>query len=321
MKTIIGIFALFAAVSRLGAAGPGKVRLITDWYPQPEHGGFYQALLKGYYRDLGLEVEIIPGGPNVFSYQRVGAKGGEFGMATSDDMLVANDRGIPLVAIGATMQHDPQAIMLHANDPVKAWTDLEGRTLAVTPGASWFQYLVKKYRLKSIRETPLTFSIGNFVRDKTYIQQCFLTSEPFFAKKAGVETRVMLIKDTGYDPYRVFFTRRDIVDDHPDWVRAFVTASLRGWRDYLADPTLVHARLKELNPEMEADKMTFSHKALMAGHFVEGGRDTSDRQGEFRAERWQFQFHTLISLGVIRGQFDLRKAYSTNFCNATTSQP
>jgi NitT/TauT family transport system substrate-binding protein len=90
------------------------VRFLTDWYPQPEHGGFYNALVRGYYKEAGLDVTIEPGGPNIYPTQRVPVGAGEFGMASSDIILKTNAEGQDLVAVGATMQWDPQAIMLHA---------------------------------------------------------------------------------------------------------------------------------------------------------------------------------------------------------------
>lgn len=310
--------AWFASAGPGVAAEPAKLRFITDWYPQPEHGGFYHALLKGYYRDAGLDVEIIPGGPNVFSYQRVATGRGEFGMGSSDDVILANDRGIPVVAVGATMQHDPIGIMLHADDPVKDWPDFEGRTIAVTPGAVWFPYMVNKFHLTKVRETPATYSIGAFLKDPRYAQQCFITSEPFFVKQSGAESRVLLLSDSGYDPYRVFFTRRDLLEKHRDWVAAFTEASLRGWRDYLADPAAVHARLKELNPELNAERMAFSHHALVAGRFIDGNPAKGDIQGHFTAPRWEFQYEVLKSVGVVKGKSPVTNDWTGEFCNRYT---
>jgi NitT/TauT family transport system substrate-binding protein len=292
-----------------------KVHFYTDWYPQPEHGGFYQALLKGYYKDAGLDVEIVPGGAQAFAVQRVATRKGSIGigMGSGDDVLLAVDKGIPIVAIGATMQHDPQGLMVHANDPVKTFPELEGRTIAVSAGTAWFPYIIKKYGFKNVREISHTFSVGPFVKDPGYIQMCFLTSEPFYSQLQGVETRVLLIKDTGYDPYRVFFTRRDAVENSRQALRAFVQASYRGWREYLAAPALVHEELKKRNPELTPAKMDYSAKALVGHKFILGDPDKGEIQGQMLAKRWQFQFDTLKELGVIKGKFNLAEAWTEAF--------
>jgi NitT/TauT family transport system substrate-binding protein len=293
-------------------AEPLKLRFLTDWYPQPEHGGFYQAWLKGYYKDAGLDVDILPGGPNTYVVQRVGSRQAEIGMGSTEDILRSVDRGIPVVALAATMQHDPQGILVHSNSPVKTFADLEGRSIAVAPGASWFPYLVKRYKLKNTRELALTFSIANFIRDPEYAQQCFLTSEPFYAREAGVATRVLLLQDSGYDPYRVFFTRRDLLEKHPREMRAFAEASIRGWQEYLADPELVHAELRKRNPELTPAKMDFSAAALKEHRFVTGDPGKGDKPGQFALTRWQQQFDILKDLGVIKGRFPVTNAFVTD---------
>lgn len=188
------------------STGPVVITLQTDWYPQPEHGGFYDALLKGYYKEEGLDVHIVPGGPYVSGEQQVSGGAAQFAMGSSDQVLVAVSHGLPLIAVAATMQQDPQAIMLHKNSPVQSFADLNGYAVAVKPGSIWFQYLVKRYNLTNLREIPATYSVANFLQDPDYIQQCFVTSEPFFARQNGAEVRTMLISDSGYQPYRVIFT-------------------------------------------------------------------------------------------------------------------
>lgn len=312
---------LMPGLGRLEGAELTKVRLITDWYPQPEHGGFYQALLAGHYRGEGLEVEILPGGPNALAVQRVATRGADFGMSSTDDLLLANERGIPMVAVGATLQHDPQGILVHAASPVRGFPDLEGRTVAVTPGVAWFPYLVRKYGLKTTREIAHTYSIGAFVRDTNYLQQCFLTSEPYFAREAGVATRVLLIQDSGYDPYRVFFTRREMVDRQPKVVRAFTRASLRGWQEYLENPAAVHAEIRRRNPEMTPAKMDFSLAALKERRFVEGDAARGEGIGRMTAARWEFQHRALKELGLLKGRSPAAAAWTGEFCNPAPSSP
>ena len=294
-------------------AGPTKIVLQADWYPQPEHGGFYTALAKGYYREEGLDVSIQPGGPYVNATQQVAAGGAQFGMGASDTILEAIADGQPLIAVAATMQHDPQGIMVRKDSPVHSFPDLNGHTVAVKPGSTWFEYLVKRYQLNRVVEIPATYSVANFVADPQYIQQCFPTSEPFFARQAGIETRVLLISDAGYSPYRVMFTTQDFVKAHPVTVAKFVRASLRGWRDYLNDPTAAHAVIARLNPALNPDWMQFSWQALRNGHFVTGTDPTGARLGEMSSERWTTMYQQLFELKMIAKPFDSATAYTLRF--------
>src|ERR1017187_2015988 len=110
-----------------------RVVFQTDWFPQAEHGGFYQALAKGFYREAGLDVEILPGGPGATIKLSVAKGLADFGMYRSDDVIVAAGRGLPLIIVGAVLQHDPEALLVHASSPVKTLQDLNGHSVIAPP--------------------------------------------------------------------------------------------------------------------------------------------------------------------------------------------
>jgi NitT/TauT family transport system substrate-binding protein len=303
--------------STAGDSNPGtgltKVTLQADWYPQPEHGGFYTALAKGYYEEEGLDVTIQPGGPYTVVEKQVSVGAAQFGMGSSDRTLESVADGQPLIAVAATMQRDPQGIMVHKDSPVRSFPDLDGHTISIKPGYTWFAYLVKRYHLNNIHEIPATMSVANFVADPQYIQQAFATSEPFFARQAGIETRVLLVSETGYNPYRVMFTTRDFLRQHPETVAAFVRASLRGWRDYLNDPDAAHNVIAKLNPALNREWMRFSWQALRDGGFISGDDPSGNQVGQMTAERWTTMYNQLFDLKVIDKAFDPAQAYSLQF--------
>ncbi len=164
----LGICLVLSGCRRQPASsGLTPVRLQTDWYPQPEHGGFYDAQIRGYYKDEGLDVTILPGGPYVNTTQLVSAGTVQFAMGSSDNTLESIGNGVPLVAVSATMQHDPQAIMVHQDSPIHSFQDLDGHAIAIRLGAStWFEYLVKRYQLKKC------------TGDSGDLQRCQLPSGP-----------------------------------------------------------------------------------------------------------------------------------------------
>jgi len=229
-----------------GVSGLTKVVLQADWYPQPEHGGFYTALVKGYYKDEGLEVTIQPGGPYVSVEKQVSVGAAQFGMSSSDKTLESVADGQPLIAVAATMQSDPQGIMVRKDSPIHSFADLNGHMVAVKTGSTWFEYITKRFQLTNVHEVPSMMNVANFVADPQYIQQAFATSEPYFAQRAGIETRVLLTSDAGYNPYRVMLTTRDLLQQHPEVVEKFVRASLKGWGDYLNDPAAAHTAIAKL---------------------------------------------------------------------------
>ncbi|HEY6488216.1 MAG: ABC transporter substrate-binding protein [Terracidiphilus sp.] len=295
------------------SSGLTPVKLQLDWYPQPEHGGFYTALVEGYYKAEGLDVTLVPLPQYGSVAQLVSTGKAEFGLGSSDQVLEWDSNGLPLIAIAATMQHDPQAIMVHKDSPVHDFKDLEGRTVATQTGATWLKYVVGRYGLKNVRQIPTTLSIASFLSDPEHIQQIFITSEPFFAKQAGEEIRTFLISSSGYDPYRVQFTSREFAAQHPEVVAKFVRASVRGWNAYLQSPEATNKYLLTLNPALNPAQEAYTAQALREGSFVTGGDASGAQTGRMTAARWQTSYEQLKSLGILHAAIDPTASYALQF--------
>jgi NitT/TauT family transport system substrate-binding protein len=289
------------------------VRLQLDWYPQPEHGGFYTALLQGYYKAEGLDVTLVPLPQYGSAAQLVASGKADIGLGSSDQILEWDSNGLPLEAVAATMQHDPQAIMVHKDSPIHDFKDLEGHTIAAQTGATWLKFVTLRYNLHQVRQIPSTLSIANFLQDPGYVQQIFITSEPFFARQAGAEVRTILISSSGYDPYRVQFTAHDYAAQHADVVAKFVRASIRGWQEYLRNPGPTNEYLLKLNPALNPAQEAYTAQALRDGGFITGGNASGAQSGHMTAARWQASYEQLKSLGILQGPLDPTTAYSLKF--------
>jgi NitT/TauT family transport system substrate-binding protein len=295
------------------AGGLTPVSLQLDWYPQPEHGGFFAAQMLGYYKAEGLDVTLLPL-PQYGSAAQIVASGkADFGLGSSDQILEWASNGLPLIAVSATMQHDPQAIMVHKDSPIHAFADLDGHTIAAQTGATWLKYVTSRFNLHNVKQVPSTLSIANFIADPNYVQQVFITSEPFFAKQAGIEVRTLLISSSGYDPYRVQFTSRDFLAQHPDIVAKFVRASIKGWQAYLSDPAATNAMLMKLNPALNSAQEAYTTKALRDGSFITGDDPSGSQTSHMTAARWQGAYEQLKALGILHGQLDPTTAYTLRF--------
>ena len=276
-----------------------KVIFQSDWFPQAEHGGFYQALAKGFYRQAGLEVEIRPGGPGVGIKVPVSTGDVDFGMNRSDDVMVVASRGLPLVMVAAILQHDPQALMVHEESPVKSFKDLKGRTVTASVGMTWIPYIQKKYGI-TFALKPNSYSVAAFLADKEAIQQCFVTNEPFYAQQQGLRVRTLPLAASGYDVYHAIICRRELIRQSPELVRVFVAASLRGWRDYLeGDPTLAHELILKRNTHMSRELLEFSRGELILRSLVTGDRERGEDIGQLSLARLAEELDVLLELKVM----------------------
>lgn len=281
------------------AGGLRKVVLQSDWFPQAEHGGFYQALAKGFYREAGLDVEILPGGPGATIKLSVAKGIADFGLYRSDDVIVAASRGLPLVMVAAVLQHDPEALLVHAESPVKTLQDLDGRSVIAPPSMTWIPYVKGKYGIHfDLR--PLNYGLATFLGDPDVIQQCMMTSEPYFAEQHGVKVRTVPIAGSGYDPYHTIICRRELIRTSPDMVKAFVAASIRGWHDYLeGDPAPAHALILQRNPAMSTGQMEYSRQALIAHALVTGDPAHGEHIGLLSIKRIQQQIDVLTDVKIL----------------------
>ena len=290
-----------------------KVSILLDWYPEAENAGYFYALTHGLYRQAGLDVEIVPVGPNASVEPQVALGKYDFGLGSSDEVLIARARGIPLMAVMGSLQHDPVGVMVHDGSPVHGLADLDGRTVAAQPGVPWLLYVIKKYNLKNIKITPLSFNYAPFLRDPDYIQQCFVTSEPPIMEQKGIKVRTIWIKDSGCDAYMALETSEHYAAANPDTVKAFVRASIAGWRGYMTDPASTDAEILRRNPAMDATQLDLSRKAMLQYHLIEG---SGDEIGRLDPPRLGNQYKILRDLNVIPTDYDYTKAFSTQFLPA-----
>src|ERR1700712_142865 len=142
-------FSPFTLPSLLSAAdskpAPFKLTVQLDWIAEPEHGGFYQAQARGFFAAEGLDVTIVPGGPNAFVTQKIATGQAQIGQGDSTDALQKVAEGLPLLCVGAVFQDDPSGLLVNAASPVRRFEDLEGKTIVARPEWTFLAFLKKKY--------------------------------------------------------------------------------------------------------------------------------------------------------------------------------
>jgi NitT/TauT family transport system substrate-binding protein len=285
-----------------GTAGPvlERVRFKNDWFPIAEQGGFYQAAVKGFYKNAGLDVELVPGGPGASPSQILVAGQADIAMGRSDDVIVLCQQGLPFVIVGVYMEHDPQALLLHDEDPAKSFADLNHRTIMVQPGTYWMEYLRMRYNL-DLKEIPLNYGMAEFMADKTFIKECFVTHEPYYVREHGGHPRTLLLSESGYNPYRVIYTKQSYLRDHAETVRRFIAASLRGWDDFMnGDSTQAKALIMKLNDTNTEGFVDFSFNTMRDQHFIAGNAESGERLGLMTRARMQEQVDMLARLKILK---------------------
>jgi NitT/TauT family transport system substrate-binding protein len=301
-----------------------KITFGTNWFAEAEHGGFYQALATGLYKQQGLDVTIKMGGPQVNGTQLLMGGAIDFFMGYEADAIQAIQEGIPKVTVAAIFQKDPQILMAHPEANLKDLKDLKGKPIFVSSAANvtFWPFLKAKYRFTDDQQRPYNFNSGPFLADKTSIQQGYLTSEPLAIKKAGgFDPAVFLLADYGYTPYSTTIEcKKELVQKNPDLVQRFVDASIKGWYSYLqGDPAPANALIKKANPEMTDEQIKYGIAKLNEYGIAISGDATTKGIGAMTDERWKGFFDTMATQGVFKKETDFKQAYTLQFVNKGTN--
>lgn len=323
MKSFPCLFlaALFLAFSFFAgpAAALDKVTFATNWLAEAEHGGFYQAKADGTYEKYGLDVTIMPGGPNANNRLLLAAGKIEFSLGAN--LIQAFDAvagEIPIVAVAALFQKDPFILMSHPGAGLDHMAELAHAPAYIGKDAfvSVYQWLKLAYGFKDENVKPYTFNSAPFIADVHSIQQGYATSEPFAIQQQGKFTpNVFLIADYGYDSYSTTIeTTRALIDKNPDLVQRFVDASIIGWYNYLyGDNKPANDLIKRDNPDISDEQLAYSVAKMKEYGIVDSGDSLTLGIGAMRDGRVKSFFVKMVEAGLFKPYLDFKRAYTLQF--------
>src|SRR5260370_35855066 len=308
LATLVALAAAVVA-SASSAYADEKVTFLTDWLAEAEHGGFYQALAEGLYKAQGLDVTIKQGGPQINTAQLL--------LSGAVDMAIEANSFIPLnavkenanyVAVAAFFQKDPQVLMSHPESGFKTLADLKGKPILISNDAweTYWKFLKVKYGFEDKQGRPYTFNLAPWLADKTLTQQGYLTSEPFSARAAGVDTTVFLLCDYGYSTYsQVLMVSKKMVAEKPQVVQGFIDASIKGWNEFLiGDHSKGAALIIKDNPDYTVKMNDDSLQALKDNGIVISGDAKTLGIGAMTDARWKDFFATMVKAGGYPAHLD-----------------
>tara|TARA_B100002051_G_scaffold195813_1_gene185680 strand:+ start:61 stop:1116 length:1056 start_codon:yes stop_codon:yes gene_type:complete len=273
------------------------VTLQLNWFPEAEHGGYYAALEHGFFSEEGLDVTILPGGPNASVIQQVALGRIDFAVTNADRVIFARDADIDVTALMAPIQNTPRCIMVHQETGITQLQDLRDVTLAIGTGPAFFKYMQLKLPLQNVKTVAYTGSIGAFLIDKQYAQQAYVFSEPFIAQQQGAKPVTLMLSELGYNPYAsVLVTRTETTSSRSDLTRRMVRASVRGWEQYLTDAKPTNSYIDSLNDEIDMAALEFGAQALAK---LCRGDEAETPIGTMTEKRWETLIDQLEEIDAI----------------------
>ncbi len=319
---------LIALVVSSGAHAQDKVTFATNWKAQAAHGGFYQAVADGTYKQFGLDVTIQQGGPQVNNRPLLPA--GRIDFLMTGNLLHSFDNvknNVPTVVVAAMFQKDPQALMAHPGQGFENFAKLKDAPLALIAKDgqfSWWQWLKAVHGFKDEALKPYNYNLGPFLSNKKAIQQGYSVAEPIYIENQGkFKPVVHLLADHGFSTYStVIEARTDTVKARPELVQRFVDASIVGWVNYLyGKRAAANAMMIKDNPEMTEAEIEASVVLMKQQGIVDSGEAKGNGIGAMNNARIKDFYEQMVKAGLYKaGEVDLSKVATLQFVNKKVGQ-
>lgn len=287
---------------------PGKSRVETvtlqlKWRHQFQFAGYYAAIDRGYYREAGLEVRLIESAPGIFPVDEVLAGRADYGVSNSD-LLLRRNEGKPVVALAAIFQHSPLVLIALRRGGLLDLPDLYGKPIMMEPQtAELLAYLKDEgLDLAKLQLIPHTYKNAKLLNGEIGAISAYSTDEPYALRQAGVDFQLFTPRTGGIDFYGdVLFTTEAEIAAHPDRVRAFREATLRGWDYAMAHPQeIVELILKKYSQRLSREHLRYEAQQtalLMHPGLIESGH--------MNPGRWRHIADTYAQLGMLPADFPL----------------
>lgn len=318
-KTIIGLIILIIAVIAFfmifnfkSKNKLEKTSLRLKWVCQAQFAGYYSAQKEGYYKDVGLSVTIDPAGPNISPIQSVTSGVNEFGIAGAEQIITAIDNKVPIVAIAVIYRETPEALVSKKELNIKAPKDLEGKTVGVVyeNDENLYRLFLKKNNVdeNSIKEVPAITGISQVMTDQVDAKMAYEMNDAILLELEGEKVNLLRFRDYGVKVYAdTIFTTKEMVEKHPDKVKKFLKASLKGWNYAIENPEKSVSQLIEINPTLK-----YEHQL----GYLKGSIPlimTDEKIGVSDSKIWENMIDNLYENKMIKKKIKASEVYTNEF--------
>ncbi|CAM4076303.1 ABC transporter substrate-binding protein [Lederbergia lenta] len=293
-----------------------EISVVLDWTPNTNHTGLYVAKEKGFFKDEGLDVEIIMPG-EAGADQLVASGKSEFGVGYQESITEARVQDVPIVSIGAVIQHNTSGFASPANKSIQSPKDFEGKTYGGW-GAPVEQAVLSS--LMSIENADIdqleTVNMGDtdfFTAVKRDIDFAWI-----YYAWTGVEAelrgeKINMIYLTDYtdklDYYTpVITTNEKMIKDDPDTVKAFMAAVSKGYEYAIENHEDAANILIKAVPDLDPELVKKSQEWLAPKY-----QDDAPRWGEQKLEVWKNYTEWMFENDLLDKEIDVEKAFTNEF--------
>ncbi len=298
---IVLLFLCLLPIPTIAQQSGEPLTLQLKWKHQFQFAGYYIALEKGYYAEVGLDVTIQPHG-GIKSPTATMLAGNADYAVTSSDIVIHRALGEPVVALGAIFQHSAYGFLVREDSGIKSVEDFAGRKVMLGTGSqdAALQATLRSAGIKpaDITQLPSSFDVNSLIQGETDVFNAYVTDQRFSLEQAGVAGRYILPIKYGVDFYGdVLVTTEKEIEQHPERVDRFLQASLKGW-----DYALTHQdeAIDLIQKKYNSQRMNYKHLAFEAHATRELIQPLLVTLGHMNPARWKQIKNTLEEHGFIK---------------------
>jgi ABC-type nitrate/sulfonate/bicarbonate transport system substrate-binding protein len=283
--------------------------------------GIFVAQDAGYYADEGLNLEIKPGGFGLDPFKMVAAGSDDIGVGGAVNLLLAREKGLPVVAIAAEFQETPVGFIVRADSAIRSFPDFAGKRVGIQTGTdtdTLYRALLQHHNMDAdaIDEVAIQYDPTPFVTGRIDVLPGYVTNQPITLANRGIATRVITAKESGLEIYgNIYFVTQESLEKRPDTIAAFLRATRRGWELALSSPEAAMAAMQKRSDDFEEADLRSIHAAVKP--FILPPDSSADLLMQMTAEKWQRTAAVLNAAGLAESSDSWADAYTP----ASTSNP
>lgn len=301
------------------AAEPVTVKLQLKWVPQAQFAGYFLAQDKGYYAEEGLNVEILPGGPDIVPEQQVAGGSADIGVDWVASLLTSQEQEMPLVQIAQIFQKSGLVLVSKKDAGISGPADLKGKKVGNWMGGNEFEILAlfDKYKLDSNKDLNFTkqgFTMDQFLGGEIDAASAMTYNEYQVVLESGIKAEDLNVIDMNDEGVAMLednlFANKEWLAENKETAAKFVRASLKGWKDAIADPEAAVDSVMKLAEEGSTSR---EHQLTMmteVAKLIQPEGFDAAKMGYTDAAAFQQTADIALKFGVIKEASNVNEAYT-----------
>jgi NitT/TauT family transport system substrate-binding protein len=318
MKTLVSM--LLAGVGLVAAnVASAKDTMRLEWVMQGQFAGPILAIDKGYYKAAGVDLELMPAGPDIKPAVTVAQGADTFGIGHPHQVIAARSNGAPLVTVSQYGHKSATTYIARKETGIKSIADMKGHSVGLWFGGDEHEFLAMLAKAgipqSDVKIVSQGFDIVGWLNKDYEVMQVTRYNELQLVYGQGFKKEDLVFLEPSDQGVALantgLFTTEKTIADRPEVVQAVVDATLKGWKEALADPEAAAKIVLKYNSELKLPEQVAQIKAMgdmfCAGPTLEGKFGMSDPKD------WETSQEVLIGAKLIEAPIDLSKGYTNAF--------